>query len=253
VLGVRVVVLSLATLVLALPGAVQAVGEPLLLGTVSDASDAHTISLTNASGDSVTTLAPGIYDIRVTDNSPYHNFHLSGPGPTDRSTSVPFTGTVDWDDVVLQPASTYEYLCDPHASSMHGSFTTGAAPPPPPGPPPPGPPPPPLPPPPPPPPAPPPPSAPPPHVHQLRVQALRFSVERVGGKRMLVARARINKPALARLALRRGNRTAAAARKPWGTGMNTIRTRLPRTLSPGRWTAELRVGSLRYRRAIRIG
>jgi hypothetical protein len=243
---VRIVVLCLGALVLALPGAVHAVGEPQLLGTVSDASHAQTISLTDASGKPVTTLAPGVYDIRVTDNSQFHNFHLSGPG-LNQSTTVPFTGTLDWDDLVLQAASTYEYVCDPHASFMNGSFTTGAAPPPPP----PGPPPPPLPPPPaPPPPAPPPP---PPDVHPLQVKSLRFSLERVGGKRMLVARASINKPALARLAIRRGKRTRATARKRWKAGANTIRALLPRTLSPGRWTAELRVGSLRYRRGIRIG
>jgi hypothetical protein len=242
---VRIVFLCLCAFVLALPGAVHAVGEPQLLGTVSDNSDAQTISLTDASGKPVTTLAPGVYDIRVTDNSEFHNFHLSGPGLTNQSTTVPFTGTADWDDVVLQAASTYDYVCDPHASFMYGSFTTGAAPPPPPGPPPP-----PLPPPPsPPPPAPPPP----PHVHPLQVQSLRFSLERVAGKRMLVARARINRPALARLALRRANRTRATARKRWSAGANTIRAVLPRTLSPGRWTAELRVGSLRYRRGIRIG
>jgi hypothetical protein len=246
---VRLVVLCLGSLVLALPSAVHAVGEPQLFGTVSDASDAQTISLRDGSGAPVTTLAPGVYDIRITDNSEFHNFHLSGPGLTNRSTTVPFKGTVDWDDVAFAAASTYEYFCDPHASFMYGSFTTGAAPQPPPGPPPPGPPPPPpLP-----PPAPPPPSSPPPHVHPLHVQSLRFSVERVGGKRMLVARARINKPALARLALRRGNRTRAMARKRWAAAANTIRALLPRTLSPGRWTAELRVGSLRYRRGIRIG
>jgi hypothetical protein len=251
---VRVVVLGLGALVLALPGAGRAVGEPQLFGIVSDASHAQTISLRDGYGTPVTALPAGVYDISVTDNSEFHNFHLSGPG-VNLSTTVAFKGSVDWDDVVLQAGSTYDYVCDPHASLMKGSFTTGAAPSPPPGPPPPGPPPP-SPPPPAPPPAPPPSppaSPPPPHVHPLEVRGVRFSVERVGGRRRLVARARISKPALARLALRRGSRTRAAARKQWTTGANQIRTLLPRALAPGRWTAELRVGSLRYRRGIRIG
>jgi hypothetical protein len=70
---------------------------------------------------------------------------------------------------------------------------------------------------------------------------------------MLVARARINQPALARLALLRASRVGASARKPWAAGVNTIRATLPRTLPRGRWTAELRVGSLRFKRTIRIG
>jgi uncharacterized protein YfaS (alpha-2-macroglobulin family) len=68
-----------------------------------------------------------------------------------------------------------------------------------------------------------------------------------------VARARVNQPAPARLSLLRANRVRASARKQWATGANTIRATLPRTLPKGRWTAELRVGSLRFKRTIRIG
>jgi hypothetical protein len=244
--------------VLVVPGAGDAVGEPQLIGTVGP--DA-TIELRDAAGTPVTSLAAGTYDVLVRDLSSSHNFRLSGPG-VNSATSVTGTGETTWEDVVFQADSTYTYRCDPHADTMNGSFTTGSAPPPPPGPPPPGPPPPgpppPGPPPPappaPPPPAPPPPAPPPPpHVHPLEVVGVKLSVERRGSKRFLVGRARINHAAVARLALMRGKRIGAAARKQWAPGPNSIRTTVPRSLPPGRWTAQLRVGSARFRRTIRIG
>jgi hypothetical protein len=69
---------------------------------------------------------------------------------------------------------------------------------------------------------------------------------------VLVARARINHPVLVRLALVRGKRVRASARKHWTTGANAIRIVLRPSLR-GRWTAELRVGPKRYRRLIRFG
>jgi hypothetical protein len=90
-------------------------------------------------------------------------------------------------------------------------------------------------------------------VQPLEVAGVRIAVERRGAGRMLVARARINQRAVARLALMRGRRIRASARKQWVAGRNTIRISLPRSLRRGRWTAELRVGSLRFRRTIRIG
>jgi hypothetical protein len=51
----------------------------------------------------------------------------------------------------------------------------------------------------------------------------------------------------------RGKRTHVSSRKRWTAGPNTIRTALPRSLPKGRWTAELRVGTLRFKRVIRIG
>lgn len=140
---------------------------------------------------------------------------------------------------------TFAYHCAyPHGMNSQVVVGAGVTPPPPPGPPPP-----PLPPPPPPPPAPPPPA----HQHPLEVVGVRFSVARRGSARMLVGRARINHPAPARLALLRGRRLRASARKQWTAGPNTIRTLLPRSVRRGRWTAELRVGTQRFRRAIRIG
>jgi hypothetical protein len=253
----RAVLLCLVGIVLTLPSAVHAVGEPLLIGTVRANA---TIDLTHPNGDPVTSVAPGTYDFEIRDQTDSHNFHLTGPGGVDEKTDVDFVGTVTWQDIVLQPDATYGYVCDPHSFAMSGSFTTGAAPPPgppPPGPPPPGPPPPGPPPqpgpPPPPPPAAPPAPPPPAHAHPLQVSGVRIAIERRGPKRLLVARARINHPATARLALARRGRTRASARKPWVSGMNKIQVGLPRLLARGRWTAVLQVGKHRFRRAIRIG
>lgn len=248
----RAAVLCLsAAVVLAVPSSVRADGEPLLVGTITAGGQ---ISLEEPDGDPVTSVAPGTYDFEVHDQATIHNFRLTGSG-VDRETDVSSVETVTWEDVELAADQTYTYACRPHPL-ISGSFTTGAAspPPPPPGPPPPGPPPPPLPPPP--PPGPPPPGPPPPppahHHHALVVTGIRISVERRNGTRLLVARARINHPAVARLSLLRGRRVPVSARKQWAAGANTLRKPLPERVR-GRWTAELRVGTQRFRRLIRIG
>src|SRR5215211_5768320 len=155
-------------------------------------------------------------------------------------------------------AGTFPYYCSLHGSpgglGMAATINVGSSsPPPPPGPPPPGPPPPGPPPPGPPPPSPPPPPTPPPApppaaVQRLRVSSVRISVER----RTVVARARIDKPTVAGLTLKRGDVTRRVVRKRWLTGPNAIRARAP-AHARGRWTAELRVGTLRFRRIIRFG
>ena len=77
------------------------------------------ISLTDANGADVSTLSAGTYTIDVDDQSDIHNFHLTGPG-VDESTQVSEVGTVTW-EVTLE-AGMYEFMCDPHASTMNGSF-----------------------------------------------------------------------------------------------------------------------------------
>jgi plastocyanin len=77
------------------------------------------ISLTTEDGENVTTLAPGSYTIEVNDQSDAHNFHLTGAG-VDETTEVSEVGEVTWD--VTLDAGSYEFVCDPHASSMNGSF-----------------------------------------------------------------------------------------------------------------------------------
>jgi plastocyanin len=77
------------------------------------------ISLTGADGADVTTLSAGTYTIDVDDQSDMHNFHLTGTG-VDESTEVGEVETETWE--VTFEAGTYEFVCDPHASQMNGSF-----------------------------------------------------------------------------------------------------------------------------------
>jgi plastocyanin len=62
----------------------------------------------------------GDYTLKVEDKSDIHNFHLTGPG-VDVKTEVSFKGTMTF-PVKLQ-AGEYHFQCDPHSSSMNGSFT----------------------------------------------------------------------------------------------------------------------------------
>ena len=77
------------------------------------------ISLTDGGGADVTTLAAGTYTVDVDDQSDIHNFHLTGTG-VDESTEVSAVGAETWE--VTFEAGTYEFVCDPHASTMNGSF-----------------------------------------------------------------------------------------------------------------------------------
>jgi plastocyanin len=87
----------------------------ILVGTVGPG---FTITLKSA-GKTVKKLKKGKYVIRVSDKSNIHNFHLKGPG-VNKLTSVGGTGTKTW-TVTLKPGK-YTYVCDPHASSMKGTF-----------------------------------------------------------------------------------------------------------------------------------
>jgi hypothetical protein len=90
-------------------------------GTSLDATvgPGFTIDLTQ-NGQKISTLKQGKYTINVDDKSDIHNFHLTGPG-VDKATDVGGTGTETW--TVDLKAGSYHYQCDPHASSMNGSFT----------------------------------------------------------------------------------------------------------------------------------
>jgi plastocyanin len=72
-------------------------------------------------GQTVKTLPAGSYSITVSDKSPIHNFHLTGPGVNKQITSVSFSGSKTV-TVTLKKGGTYKYVCDPHSSTMHGSF-----------------------------------------------------------------------------------------------------------------------------------
>ena len=55
----------------------------------------------------------------IADKSSIHNFHLTGAG-VNVKTSVSATGTKTF--TVTLKKGTYRFVCDPHASSMKGSF-----------------------------------------------------------------------------------------------------------------------------------
>ena len=89
----------------------------------------------------------GQYHVRFIDESPQHNFHLTGPGGTDYSTGVAEENLDEIRPFSLPAEGVYRFQCDAHPDLMYGTITVhdpsgGPPPPPPPGGPPPGPPPP---------------------------------------------------------------------------------------------------------------
>ena len=91
---------------------------PSLLGTVGPG---FTISLKDSKGKTVKTLPAGKYTVKVIDKSNIHNFHLKGPGVDKEITDVGFQGTKTV--TVTLKKGKYTFVCDPHASTMHGGFS----------------------------------------------------------------------------------------------------------------------------------
>ena len=119
-----------AVFVFAPAGARSAPANPQLMATVGPG---FFIRLAHPDGSIVTKVDPGLYDIVVRDLGVEHNFHLTGPG-VDRFTQVEDTGTVTWTETLVE--GRYTFVCDPHSTTMRGSFVAGNPPPPPPPPPP---------------------------------------------------------------------------------------------------------------------
>ena len=72
-------------------------------------------------GANVTKLKAGVpYRFVISDKSSIHDFHITGLGLNKVVTSVDFTGTKSF--VATLKKGTYRFMCDPHASFMHGSF-----------------------------------------------------------------------------------------------------------------------------------
>lgn len=121
-MSVRVALIVVAGVMLPAAGwAVAAPADnPVLTGTVGPD---FSISLTDASGNTVTHLDAGTYTINVNDMGEIHDFHLSGPG-VDQTTGVEFVGTVQW--TVTLTDGVYQFRCDPHQTMMHGAFSVGS-------------------------------------------------------------------------------------------------------------------------------
>jgi plastocyanin len=77
------------------------------------------IEMKNAAGGKLTRIKAGTYRIKVEDKATIHNFRLVGPG-VSRATSIPRQTETVW-TVRLKPG-TYRFVCDPHATTMKGSF-----------------------------------------------------------------------------------------------------------------------------------
>jgi plastocyanin len=119
-----IAVVGVAAVALALAGSAPAVqgAETKLFAQVGPEA---TITLQDGQGNRVTQLDPGAYEVEVKDLSDEHNFHLTGPG-VNQLTDVSFVGTTTW-HVTFQDGS-YRYVCDPHSSSMRGTFSVGTPP-----------------------------------------------------------------------------------------------------------------------------
>jgi len=109
----KFVALAAIIAAIAIPAADGATGK--LAGLVGPGFN---ISLKQA-GKTVTKLKAGTYTITVSDKSNIHNFHLTGPG-VNKKTSVGGQGTTTWKLTLKK--GTYKYVCDPHATIMHGTF-----------------------------------------------------------------------------------------------------------------------------------
>jgi plastocyanin len=97
----------LAALAIALPAAAA---TPTFRGTVGPG---FTISMVKKP------KKPGKIKLVVADRSPDHNFHLRGPG-VNVKTAVSAVGTKTF--TITLKKGLYRFVCDPHASSMRGSF-----------------------------------------------------------------------------------------------------------------------------------
>jgi len=114
---IALALVALVVVVLVGVGAAQGASgrvKGTLNGTVGPGS---TITLSKKS------VTAGKYKFVIKDKASMHNFHLTGPGGIDVATDVGETGE-DSFDVTLQ-AGEYRFICDPHASSMNGTFTVG--------------------------------------------------------------------------------------------------------------------------------
>jgi plastocyanin len=110
---------ALAVVGLVAAGAAWAADTPLS-GSVGPG---FSISVLDAQGARVSSLAPGAYSLTVNDQSDEHNLNLSGPG-VDVATDVGTSGTTTFQLTLVD--GTYMYLCNAHPTRMRGQFTVGS-------------------------------------------------------------------------------------------------------------------------------
>jgi plastocyanin len=119
-----ITIAAVAALAVALAVALPALGAPAknakLKATVGPG---FTISM------STKPTKAGTYDIVVSDKASSHNFHILGPGLPVKNTKtvkvateVSKVGTFTLTGLKLQAGKTYRFICDPHKTSMKGSF-----------------------------------------------------------------------------------------------------------------------------------
>jgi plastocyanin len=104
-------------LVVVAPSNASSGALPKLTGTVGPG---FTITMRKA-GKPFKTLKAGSYSITVTDKSNIHNFHLRGPQVNKEITQIGFTGAKTV--TVKFSKGKYTFVCDPHFTTMKGSFT----------------------------------------------------------------------------------------------------------------------------------
>jgi plastocyanin len=106
----RIAITSVAAVVAAALAAPSLAAVPTFKGTVGPG---FTISMASKPKKA------GKIKLTVSDKASIHNFHLRGPG-VNVATSVGGSGTKSFN--VTLKKGTYTFVCDPHASSMRGSF-----------------------------------------------------------------------------------------------------------------------------------
>jgi plastocyanin len=112
----RILVVAAALAALTLTTLSEAATPPKLVGTVGPG---FTITLKRFNKP-LKTLPAGRYSITVSDKSSIHNFHLKGPVSRELTT-VGFVGTKTV--ILMLKKGRYTFVCDPHFTSMKGSFT----------------------------------------------------------------------------------------------------------------------------------
>jgi plastocyanin len=105
------------TLAVVAPSSASTGALPKLTGTVGPG---FTITMRRL-GKPFKTVKAGTYSITVTDKSNIHNFHLRGPKVNKEVTTIAFKGVKTV--IVKLSKGKYTFVCDPHFTTMKGSFT----------------------------------------------------------------------------------------------------------------------------------